>query len=141
MYTTRLYVILITLALAAGCVLIEDQNPIQMSEFPSCKNARSKGEELESYLADKKTCTGVADCASLSVGNKACGGPSAYAVYNPATVDGLYLQNLADDITTLEGQCNQEAGIISTCDMVTAPTLECTNSSCQPSTQYLYHHY
>ncbi len=124
--------------LAAGCPAFNSISDIRYGEYESCTRAQAKSEELSNYLAARKACAVVADCAAMAAGNKACGGPSMYAVYATNDVDQTYLNALITDLTSWERQCNNDSGIVSTCEVVLEPGLVCETNQCQPESGYIH---
>lgn len=83
-------------------------------------------------LAKPQGCASTADCRTLPVGRKACGGPRAYVVFCPRRTD---VAKLTARIAQLERiDIELAKGTVSDCMLVTPPTVVATGGVCSGST-------
>ena len=75
-------------------------------------------------------CDSTAQCRSLPVGHRACGGPEAYLAYSTKTGDAGKLQRLAADEMAARKEQYARSGAISTCQMLMDPGAVCQAGRC-----------
>src|SRR5882672_3160528 len=63
------------------------------------------------YVQDL-SCTSQADCDTIAIGAKPCGGARGYLVYSKVTVDVNKLQDIVADVSQYEAGYNAQEGII-----------------------------
>ena len=90
-------------------------------------------------LIGEASCTTDEQCKAISMGNKACGGPSFYLPYSTASIDTDALGKLAIEHRELSRQYNQLLGMMSDCAFLTEPAVACVSQRCEikQSTQSL----
>lgn len=94
-------------------------------------------EKLEKLYTDIReaasnlSCTQNADCGSLAIGAKACGGPTDYLVYSKSQVDEAKLSQLAEELTEYEKGYNKQHDIVSNCMMLMEKSVSCVQGTCQ----------
>jgi hypothetical protein len=76
-------------------------------------------------------CTAVADCKSVAVGAKACGGPREYWVYCSKTTDAATLTGKLQTAARLEQAYNQLTDAVSDCAAVLPPELQIVGTECK----------
>lgn len=74
-------------------------------------------------------CQRDAQCHTVAVGAKACGGPEAYLPWSSQTADAARIQALADLYTQAQ-TAGVPAGRMSTCSVVTDPGAACVQQRC-----------
>ena len=76
-------------------------------------------------------CTADAQCRTLGVGAKACGGPVAWRPWSTqGGTKGEALQSLADQLATLQRQHQAQSGMVSTCSYLPDPGAVCQAQRC-----------
>jgi hypothetical protein len=78
------------------------------------------------------SCLTSADCDSVALGSRACGGPEAFAVVsklNPFHADGV-IASLAAKTEEFGGEINDLAGAISICSIEMPPAVRCVQNRC-----------
>ena len=75
-------------------------------------------------------CTALADCRTLAVGHKPCGGPAAWMAWSVAISQGDRLQALASELATRQRQRQAAEGMVSTCSVVPDPGARCEAGRC-----------
>jgi hypothetical protein len=76
-------------------------------------------------------CSQDDQCASVAMGNKACGGPQFYLAYSTVDTDVNRLTSLAAEHRNASKQYNQLLGLISDCAFVMEPPVACMDNKCQ----------
>ncbi|MGO4381542.1 hypothetical protein [Pseudoduganella sp. RAF53_2] len=98
----------------------------------------SKDESAESLmqklraLEASSTCKAAADCHALPVGERMCGGPSAWLAMSGANLPEA--KQLAERFTALRKIANQKAaaeGVAGTCEYLPEPAVGCVNGYCR----------
>ena len=82
-------------------------------------------------IARTTGCGSAAQCASIGLGVRACGGPSEYVVYCPASTDTAALRRKVAEVDRAERAFNEKYGLASTCEFRMPPTLEVSGGSCR----------
>lgn len=76
------------------------------------------------------SCTENADCTTVEVGRKACGGPRGYYVVSKNN-DLVRLQAMSVELMSLEEEYLIKKNYVSTCEAITAPATACISNSCR----------
>ncbi len=76
------------------------------------------------------SCDAPAQCKTLAVGAKACGGPESYLAYSTKTSDGAKLTALAARDAQARKKADARAGMVSTCSVVSDPGANCDAGRC-----------
>ena len=74
-------------------------------------------------------CSSDAQCRTVAVGAKACGGPAAYCPWSMQTAQAPRIQALADQYTQALAAA-APPGRVSTCSVVTDPGAACVQQRC-----------
>lgn len=82
-------------------------------------------------LARTEGCGGAAQCATVPVGAKACGGPRTHLVYCPATTDTAALNAKLRELAEAEEEYNRVNQIASDCMFVGPPEVESVGGICR----------
>ena len=77
------------------------------------------------------TCSDSAQCKTLAVGARACGGPEGYLPYSTAVKSSEPLVELAARHAERRRASVAAAGMMSTCEMVSDPGAMCVKGACQ----------
>lgn len=75
-------------------------------------------------------CTMDAQCHSIGVGAKACGGPERYLAWSSRDNDGTRLRALVAEHAAARRAEDRKAGMMSTCSMVPDPGATCAAGQC-----------
>ena len=75
-------------------------------------------------------CQQQADCRTLPVGAKACGGPARWVAWSAAQSDGAQLQAWAAELDARQRQRQAAEGLMSTCSIVPDPGAICRAGQC-----------
>ncbi|MCA0177438.1 MAG: hypothetical protein LCH73_14330 [Proteobacteria bacterium] len=76
-------------------------------------------------------CQADADCQTIAVGSKACGGPLAYMAYSTRGGQEAAIQRAAQALKDTQAADNQTSGRISDCMVVRDPGAQCVANRCQ----------
>lgn len=82
-------------------------------------------------LAADTSCTASAQCHTLALGARACGGPQAYMAWSSAHTDGAALRLLGERHAQQEKARIAASGEVSDCRMIADPGAECRAGACQ----------
>ena len=95
-------------------------------------------EELNAQLREetaRPSCSSSAQCRTVAVGAKACGGPAAYLPYSTQTTNEQDFPKLAEEqrvLSELYTRLRSEAqGLGSDCMLVTDPGVACVENICR----------
>ncbi len=75
-------------------------------------------------------CDSNAQCRSLPVGQRACGGPEAYLPYSTKGTDAAKLQRIAEQQRAEQREKNTRSGMMSTCQAIMDPGATCSAGKC-----------
>ena len=76
-------------------------------------------------LIGEGVCTTDADCRTVAVGDKACGGPESYLAWSARQTDPQALAVAAERYTSERKAQNRQSGRVSNCAFVTDPGARC----------------
>ena len=111
-----------------GCA--SDYGPVAMqASAPAATPSAALWADIKAEVGDA-ACDGPAQCHSLAVGAKACGGPEAYVAWSSKRSDGKRLQALAGQHAAARKDENARSGMVSNCMAVPAPGASCQASRC-----------
>jgi len=89
----------------------------------------SANRALEAAIALENQCETSADCTTVAVGSRACGGPGGYAVYAIKSSNADEIHSLAQLTTKLARQYNSENSVMSICSMARVPRPVCDETN------------
>ena len=94
--------------------------------------APAAGKLMEQINAEigAASCDAPAQCKTLAVGAKACGGPEGYLAYSTKISDGARLTELAARDAQARKKADARAGMVSTCSVVSDPGATCDAGRC-----------
>ncbi len=75
-------------------------------------------------------CDSNAQCKTIAVGHKACGGPESYLAYSTKSGDAAKVARLAADYSAERKAQNVKSGMMSTCSVVVDPGAVCNAGRC-----------
>jgi len=110
-----------------GCDENQDASALLVSDSISAASLEQRIMEMIGV----PRCTDVSECAAIAFGSKSCGGPRTYLVYSRTVTDSEELRDAVEMYNKLEAEFNNEHGIVSDCEYVSAPGLACTDGVCQ----------
>lgn len=84
---------------------------------------------IEAEIGDA-ACTGDAQCRTLPIGARSCGGPEGWMAWSVASGKTDVLKALADDLAAMQRQRNERFGIMSTCQVIPDPGAVCRDRRC-----------
>jgi len=88
-------------------------------------------QEVEALIGDA-VCTSDAECHTIGVGAKSCGGPQAYLAWSSRRTDGAALRLAAQRQAKAELAAAQASGIRSNCAITPDPGAFCAPASPSP---------
>ncbi len=91
---------------------------------------------LRSAIGDA-VCSSDAQCRTLAVGEKACGGPEAWWAFSTASAQADQLPGWAAELTALSRQRNRRGGSVSNCQVQSDPGAVCEAQRCLLATPKL----
>lgn len=80
--------------------------------------------------ARSTACTADAQCRTIGVGAKACGGPERYLAWSSRDDDGSRLRALVAEHAAARRAEDSKAGMMSTCSVVPDPGAACVAGQC-----------
>jgi hypothetical protein len=86
--------------------------------------------QLEGTLAKASACTADAECRSVAVGAKACGGPTGYRAYSGKTASPDSVEALARHERELAAAQAKASHQVSPCFMLADPGARCQQNKC-----------
>lgn len=75
-------------------------------------------------------CSSDAQCRTLPIGAKACGGPASWMAWSIANADAGQLQAWSAELAALQRRRFAKTGIMSTCSIVPDPGATCQAGRC-----------
>lgn len=75
-------------------------------------------------------CTSSAECRTLPIGSKACGGPAGWMAWSASASRGDQLQAWSQELAERQRQRDQAEGRMSTCSVVPDPGAMCDAGRC-----------
>lgn len=91
------------------------------------------GRELRALIGPA-ACTSNAQCRTLAVGAKACGGPAGYLAWSTQGTDAERLIALATRQAQAQRREIEASGMLSNCAMVADPGAACVSARCELAT-------
>jgi len=76
-------------------------------------------------------CDAPAQCRSIGVGSKPCGGPGGYLAWSSKTSDEAALKALVERHARLQGEEHARSGMLSNCQYLPDPGASCVAGRCQ----------
>ncbi len=76
-------------------------------------------------------CTSHAQCRTVALGAKACGGPQAWLAWSAAVSSEASLRALSEQLASLQKQRQAQSGMVSTCQFVADPGALCQAQQCK----------
>ncbi|WP_300756540.1 hypothetical protein [Janthinobacterium sp.] len=76
-------------------------------------------------------CDSTAQCQTIAIGAKSCGGPESYLAWSSKNNDGKKLKALAYAQAEAQRRQQQNDGMLSTCSIITDPGASCVAGRCE----------
>jgi hypothetical protein len=86
---------------------------------------------VDHLSASNLQCESIADCVSMPMGKRACGGPTSYVVTSKLNASLEAVVATVELVTQAEKDANQKYGMASICSMVMPPPLGCNANVCE----------
>jgi hypothetical protein len=125
--------ILLLLAGCAACSTGATPSSPQTPQSPPAANA-GQGDTLARIRAmiGTPSCSSDAQCHTLAIGHRACGGPESYLAWSSASTAQAELQALGERYQEERRAANAASGMASTCRFMSDPGAVCRAGTCQP---------
>lgn len=119
--------LLISLVLPACASGVREPSQPKVADSPS---ARQQLQAIEALIGDAP-CDRDAQCRTVAVGYKACGGPGRYLAWSTRNVRQPELEALVQQHARTERAESERLGLISDCALVIDPGALCRAQRCQ----------
>jgi hypothetical protein len=122
-----------TLARLAGLALLLASSACR-SNAPQAPAASGGSAPLLARIdAERGTaaCDTDAQCHTIGIGHKACGGPERYLAWSSKDSDGTRLRALVAEHAAARGAEDTKKGMMSTCSVVPDPGAACAAGHCE----------
>ena len=86
--------------------------------------------QIQALIGDAQ-CDNAAQCHTIGVGHKACGGPGSYLAWSSKYTRETKLKALVARQAEAEQRESEKMGVLSDCSMVPDPGAVCVASRCQ----------
>jgi hypothetical protein len=120
-----------TFAACSGVAGSSAEAPKPMPAAAPVKAAPAGGllQQIQAEIGDA-ACDSTAQCNTVAIGHKACGGPESYLAWSSKRSDGAKLASLAAAHTAERKVHNVKSGMMSTCSLVLDPGATCNAGKC-----------
>jgi hypothetical protein len=86
-------------------------------------------QQIQAEVGDA-ACDTTAQCKTVAIGHKACGGPESYLPYSTKRSDGAKIERLATALAAERKTQDTKTGRMSTCSLVVDPGATCNAGRC-----------
>jgi hypothetical protein len=124
--------ILLLLAGCAACTTAAPQAPQTPQSKAAPADAQSGTLTRIRALAGTPACSSDAQCHSLPLGARACGGPESYLVWSSASTSQAEIEALGERYKEERRAANAASRRVSTCQFLMDPGAVCRAGACQP---------
>lgn len=114
----KLAAALTVLVTLSGCATATEPAPAQLRQ------------DLQTLIGEPR-CDSDAQCKTVGVGQKACGGPTRYLAWSTQTTDKARLEAAAARLVAADKAANEKSGRVSNCMAVVDPGAVCRANRCQ----------
>lgn len=118
------------LAVAALSVLLTLSGCATATEPAKPATSAQLQQELQTLIGEPR-CDSDAQCKTIGVGQKACGGPGRYLAWSTQTSDKARIDAVAARLVAVEKAANEKSGRLSNCMAVVDPGAVCRANRCQ----------
>lgn len=115
-------------SMPASPVAADTPAPVRAAA-PVARAPSSLMQQLQAEVGDA-ACDSSAQCKTVAIGHKACGGPESYMPWSSKRSDAARLASLAAELTAQRKAQNVSSGRMSTCSLVMDPGAVCTAGRC-----------
>jgi hypothetical protein len=115
------------LALLLTTMVVACQAQPQAGDVRAAESALMQRIQVE---VGQASCTSTADCRTLPIGSKACGGPARWMAWSASASQGDKLQAWAEELAQRQRQAAMADGRMSTCSVVPDPGASCDAGRC-----------
>ena len=137
MNLVRLGVLVVGLLPLTACAAGDEKPTLEVAatSAPIPADIEEVHAEME-RIAGSKMCETDADCATIPLGQRACGGPSGYMAYSKliGTDAIVQLEELAKQSAELAHQNNLKNQMMSTCEVMPPAVAACIEQQCKITT-------
>lgn len=120
--------LLVALA-CAGLVAACQAQPVAPAAAVALAAEADLQRRIDAEISDAH-CASTADCRTLPVGAKACGGPARWLAWSATASQANRLQALAAELAIRQQQRQAAEGMMSTCSVVPDPGARCDAGRC-----------
>ena len=109
------------------------ENPMNKRTAPAPTPAASSSAQLLAQIQAEigdAACDSSAQCHSIGVGAKSCGGPEGYLAWSSKSSDTTKLTSLVAQHKLAREEENRRSGMLSNCALVTDPGATCQAARC-----------
>jgi len=100
------------------------------TDTPAAGDLASVESQLDTTLTKASACSTDAECRTVAVGAKACGGPTGYRAYSGKTVSPDSVEALAQHERELAAAQARASHQVSPCFMLADPGARCVQNKC-----------
>jgi hypothetical protein len=132
----KLVLLLLAACAVSGCSAQSGNQvpmPVAATKAAPDSNLAVPGEMLTRIrtLVGSPTCSSDAQCHTMPLGAKSCGGPEGYIAWSSAKTQEAELRALGDSYKEQQRAANAASGMMSTCNVVPDPGAICKTGICQ----------
>lgn len=120
----------VALAGAALTVLLTLSGCATATEPAAAPAPAQLRQDLQTLIGEPR-CDSDAQCRTVGVGQKACGGPTRYLAWSTQTTDRARLEAAAARLVAADKAANEKSGRVSNCMAVVDPGAVCRANRCQ----------
>lgn len=122
----------------AACIAVAGLAGTACSQPPAAPPApptADSGATLQALMREigQARCDSTAQCRTIAVGHKSCGGPERYIAYSSTEGDGARIAELAARHASQRQAEAASDGRVSNCQFVTDPGARCVAQRCTPN--------
>ena len=120
-----LMIALPALAAGPGC------NETELNEDADRATLDKMETEIDEFIG-VPICGDSGDCQLIAFGDKPCGGPWKYKVFNAGKIDTTVMKQMVTEYFEYNEVLNERYGWMSDCMLVERPVLDCLDGRCIP---------
>jgi hypothetical protein len=126
------YAFLAASVLGAACH-VAGSRASHREEVPADSTRLRQLRESVTQVLQVPTCVDRSQCRVMPLGAKPCGGPWSYLIYSTATTDSARLAAAVTKYTSYQTDLNRKLGLVSDCQFVPPPQVDCVSGQCATS--------
>jgi hypothetical protein len=116
---------------AWAAALVLSAGPVKTERAETLKQQAEQLAKEAQALANPSGCKKVEECQVAGFGHKACGGPREFITYCSRTTDVKALESKLAELEKAEQAWQQEANIMSTCNLTRRPLPQLVDGACR----------